>query len=1163
MFKTNRQRKKRTRVDIFHHDIPAKANRILHVILIGIFLIIFRVWHLSVIQYDEKLQESQKPQRKVIIEPAIRATIRDRFNLPLAINKISYQATILYAQLRNIPSIEWRKDENGQKIKIFKRKEYIRQLSEFLGEALGLDADRIEDLIHAKASYYSNVPFVIKSDISEKEYYLLKGLEKDWPGIHMRHLPQRYYPRGRVAGDIIGYMGAINRPQFEKILHEIKALEHFIHAHENDLEVDPPKGIETLAQAQKRLKDLKEKAYTIHDYVGKTGIEGTFEEQLRGFYGKKIYEADSKGHFLRELPGSRAPLSGHRILLTISAELQEYAESLLAQNEELRPVRKSKLTGPKNTVLTDKEPWIKGGAIVVMEPHTGEILTLASYPRFNPNDFIFCGSSEEKREKKSQIQRWFENEAYIAQIWNLQKPYERERFNESEKKFYEEKIWLTWNRYLDFILPHDGIVRQTLDQLYKIKDIVSLQRHIESLQSLLPEVDLYTIFNFLYTGEKHEPYRQNLKGKEKEAFLLRMDELKPVLNPIKEGLNPYLNHIEKNYDKVLVVDLCRLALNEERFSENLLNIKGQEKIENYRLQSGSFVTVHEFVKERLKELYHDIDFKEWRKQEEKEFLKNKRLEEKNAKIYPKPYLDYLDQQESQFFQDFWNAYRWEFVLTFLTGKQSTNIDLYQENLKPYLTYFTQWYNELKEGAHQSVKWKSDYDTLHFSIKNLPTELATSYLQSFRSFDELTRPLFGRYRSIRQAAPLEKHLAASFYPVYGFGCGRSHGYRQAAIQGSLFKLVLAYEALIQRFQKMGSQIVTPKDLNPLVIVDQVYQHGNTRYVGYTEDGKPIPQLYKGGRLPRSLAHQNNGRVDLIRALEVSSNPYFSLLAGECLENPDDLSKVAKLFSFGERTGIDLPMEIPGKVPTDLAENRTGLYAMAIGQHSLVVTPLQTAVMLSAIANGGKVLKPKIVRLTAGKEPLREENQQLLSKTNKSRSNKILGGIDSSLLTNLNLTSNSKENLINTIPTEVKRTLLMPETIRQMLLKGLKAATHRTHLENLSSLVQLYKEHPKAIKDFTELKNQLFGKTSTSESVENIDLDLDDGTNIYTHVWFGSIAFSPHDEKNKAFLLLKDEFGHPELVVVVYLRYGGYGKEAAPLAAQIVKKWREIKAKHGQF
>src|ERR1700759_1714069 len=108
--------RRRKRIDFQHHDIPTKANRILHFILITMVLILIRNWHLSIIQYDQKLEESQKPKRKTVIEPAIRATIRDRFNLPFAINKISYQATILYSQLRDIPSFTWQKDATGKRM---------------------------------------------------------------------------------------------------------------------------------------------------------------------------------------------------------------------------------------------------------------------------------------------------------------------------------------------------------------------------------------------------------------------------------------------------------------------------------------------------------------------------------------------------------------------------------------------------------------------------------------------------------------------------------------------------------------------------------------------------------------------------------------------------------------------------------------------------------------------------------------------------------------------------------------------------------------------------------------------------------------------------------------------------------------------------------------
>lgn len=1146
-----------------HHDIPTKANRILHFILIGMLLILIRVWHLSIIEYDQKLEESQKPQRKTVIEPAIRATIRDRFNLPLAINKISYQATILYSQLRDIPVFSWQKDETGKRIKIFKRREYIHRLSQFLAQQLDLDAERIEDLIHAKASYYSQVPFVIKNDLKEQEYYRLKILEKDWPGLHVRHLPKRYYPKGRVAADVIGYMGAINRQEYEKILHEIKALEQYIREHENEEPSDHFAEIENTQQARFRLKDLESKAYTLHDYVGKTGIEGVFEEQLRGFYGRKKFYTDSKGNFLRELPGSRAPLSGHRILLSLSSELQEYAEQLLAQNENLRNVRKSSLGEVKRTVIAQKEPWIKGGAIVVMDPSTAEILTLASYPRFDPNDFILGGENDEQKEKKMRIHRWFENDVYLAQLWNQQQPLTRERFNDSRQVFYDDECFLKWKTYLNFILPAEGKLRQSIDRVKTLSQAVEIQRHAISLCALFPDCPVYALFNFLYMGEGHEPHGLLLKGTEKQKFFLNLQSHQEEIENIKKQFDPYFNDLPRNYDKVLFIDLCRVAVDEERFSPFLLQKIGKESLENYHDQMGSLVTLTALVKEAAKELYHDLDFKMWRQREEKTFLKTKREEEKSAKVYPKPYIDYLDQQENAFFQEFWLAHRWDCLWTFLNGEigpAECRVGMI-ENLTPYLAHFLQWHQDLQSEAGQKVSWKETYALLQRAVKDLPRDLAIEYFQTMRSYDELTRPLLGKYRLHPRDVLLEKHLAAAFYPIYGYGHGRSHAYRQATIQGSLFKLVTAYEALIQRFQKMGKRVISLQDLNPLVIIDDVYQQGDSIYVGYTEDGKPIPQHYKGGRLPRSLAHKHIGRVDLLRALEVSSNPYFSLLAGECLDAPDDLSKAAELFSFGSRTGIDLPGEIAGKVPHDLAVNRTGLYAMAIGQHSLVVTPLQTALMLAAIANGGKILKPKLVKLTAGRQPARGEDQIVCLPHFPYQDSLALVGVDFPLFSAVSNTD--QESLVKVTPTEVRREIFMPEVIRQFLLRGLRAVTQRTHQENVTALARLYRQHPEAVRQFTELKEQLLGKTSTSESVENIDLDLHEGTNIYTHVWYGSIAFqNKQSDKNKAVFLLKDEFGQPELIVVVYLRYGGYGKEAAPLAAQMVKKWREIKQKYAK-
>ena len=280
-----------------------------------------------------------------------------------------------------------------------------------------------------------------------------------------------------------------------------------------------------------------------------------------------------------------------------------------------------------------------------------------------------------------------------------------------------------------------------------------------------------------------------------------------------------------------------------------------------------------------------------------------------------------------------------------------------------------------------------------------------------------------------------------------------------------------------------------------------------------------------------------------------------MASECLKNPQDLVEAAKLFSFGEKTGLELPGEISGHLPQDLSTNRTGLYATAIGQHSLVVTPIQTAVMLSAIANGGHVFRPTILKAISGNEPaLAPEDELSLSVFPLQEALSSIG-IDFPLFTALLPSSESRMRRL--AEPRIKRQIFMPEEVRSMLLRGLQATVLRTYQEGFSSLLRLYQSRPQAMTDLAQLKSQIVGKTSTSESVENLDLDRTEGTAIYTHVWFGCIAFREAKEEAKVATLLKKEpFGEPELVVVVYLRFGGYGKEAAPVAAEMLKKWRSI-------
>ncbi|HSW86778.1 MAG TPA: penicillin-binding transpeptidase domain-containing protein [Rhabdochlamydiaceae bacterium] len=1118
------------------HNIPLKANRVLNLILIGLLLILIRVWYLSVIQREEHLQQSRKPQRRIVIEHVERATIRDRFNIPLALNKMQYNAAVCYAQIRQIPSISWKKDVHGKLVRVQERMEYIKNLSTILAKELDMDPTYIEDTIHGKASLFPHTPFAIKEDISEQQYFRLRMLEKDWLGIQMQRAYKRFYPKGKIGADIIGYMGAINQKEYFEIAEEMRELEAYIAQREAGELPVLPKGFNTPMEARERLKQLQEKAYTINDLVGKAGIESVFDQYLRGFYGKKTYEVDVKGNFLRELPGSRKAIGGRRVMLSISSELQEYAETLLTQHETFRDLKDEE----GNVRLN--QPWIRGGAIVAMIPQTGEIVALASYPRFDPNDFIPARESQIKKRKQASIARWLENETYISDIWDGKRPLERERFSFDDKVFYEDALELTWDRFLDLILPMGSPLRSALDKIRDLKTAAHLQQTMQRLLNMSGQPSMKSLIQALY----HE-------DGDKKMMRAALNQYEPEISKLKQEADFYLGSIDHPNDKLLVIDLCRLVVDTDTFSDRLLSLIGNQSLSSFRAYCQAATSFQSLIRTEIQELYHDIDFTNWRQTHFKTFLKDKRKEEREKKLYTRPYTEYLDALEKDRFQEFWNNHRVEFLRTFILGTFPENISECGE-LHPYFAYLIDLHK-------QAAPHDPNLHLLKTTISHLPREAQLDYLKTMRPFSELDRPLLGRYRLLRneEGQQLEKHLAAAFYPSSGFGYGRSQAYRQSSPLGSVFKLVTAYTGLMERYQSLSGKIRDNDQLNPFTLIDDLKSDGrknsNAQILGYTLDGQAITRLYKGGRLPRS-SHSGIGKVDIFGALEQSSNIYFAILAGEHLQDPTSLSSAARLFGCGELTGIELPGEIPGNVPEDISHNRTGLYSFAIGQHSLIVTPLQTALILSAIANNGSLLKPKIIQIVAGKEPSREEEDVLLAGEYPFKDDLVRIGITFPLFTET--LSDQQKPYVFYNPTEIRRNVPLPKEINEILIEGMHRVISGPRGSARPGIIRTLQENPEGIKDFIDLHNQIIGKTGTAQILYKGTIDSESAAEMKNHVWFAGISYSSPKEKQ----FQSNTWSDPELVVIVYLRYGFKGgKEPAPSVAQMVKKWREICSKHG--
>lgn len=1131
--------------------LSQKAKKVLHLILLAFILISIRVWHLSFIQQSTREKEFHKPRQKTVIEQGERGMIVDRFGKALALNQVKYTASVSYGPIRHIPRVGTI-IENGRKKKIYRRKEYITKLSAMLAEILHMDSERIEDLIYAKASILSDAPFVLKEDISEEQYYRLKALENDWPGLSADRIARRFYPLGRVAGDIIGYMGAINQQEYSSFYEELQNLRSL----QKNLEAGRPitdiHGYDSLETALYRLKNLEDKAFFFHDVVGKSGIEGLMEEQLRGYHGKRVYLSDAKGNYLRKLPGGRDKVAGKQVTLTLSADLQAYAEQLLIDNERAREGRSVRYDPIKGSFTPYKQPWIKGGAIVVLDPNNGEVLALASYPRFDPNTFVSTGDLQQKKEKHYEMVRQFETEEYLSAIWDQVIPLKRERTIHLKDIPFDEEQFLTLDAYLTRILPEDSEVITALRKIHDIRGAYNIQQSFQRLLELSEQESAFDLLKYMFSSTPHYIYPSDpLNNEQIEWIRSHLYESKDEANYLIKNLAYYLDGVKKNYDKCLVIDLCRLLVCSDSFNENLLEEIGSQTLSDYRQACASFAVIDRVVKQLIKDAYHDFSFKFWRDEHGKSFLKEKRKEELKKNVYAKPYLDYFDKEEAKQFDAFWQSYRFPLITEFLGFECSLEHPC--KDWSYYRGLMRQWHAELSEGAYEGLDWKSAYRQLRMLMGSLSNSMAHQYLTTLRAFSDLNRPLLGRYRHIRPFNhQKESDLAKAFYPPGGFGYGRSYAFRQATPQGSIFKLVTAYEALRQRYHNLKGQIRDLEQLNPMTIIDDLHLGKQGKWnIGYTLSGHPIPQHYKGGRLPRSY-RSGIGKIDLFTAMEISSNPYFALLAEDFLENPEDLIRAAADFSYGEKTGIELPGEISGYLPKDVAYNKTGLYATAIGQHSIVVTPLQTAVMLSTIANGGYVLKPKIVQGYEGRQlspkdsDLLDQNQYSFQET----LNQV--GINFPLFTAFQEAYPNQR--VQFEEKESYGRIDLPPQVRDVLLDAMRSVVRGHTSLPAWKKIRSYDRNSPLVQDLKELSDEMVGKTSTAELVASVDVDLDKGTNIYKHVWFGGIAFPKDSITSRE---QGGNWGKPELVVVVYLQYADYGKEAIPLAAQMIKKWRELK------
>ena len=191
---------------------------------------------------------------------------------------------------------------------------------------------------------FSNIkPVTIAKNISNLSVNQIRELSGILPGAAVITEPILEYPYGTLASHILGYVAAISPEEYEE----------------------------------------KSETYDINDVIGKTGIEYTLEEYLKGKDGIRQIDMSVDGTITEEYISQEAE-AGCNVALTIDANLQKVTEKALENN--IKKIANGEYGGENDA---------NAGAAIVMNIKTGEILSLASYPNYEPELFIE-GISEKK-----------------------------------------------------------------------------------------------------------------------------------------------------------------------------------------------------------------------------------------------------------------------------------------------------------------------------------------------------------------------------------------------------------------------------------------------------------------------------------------------------------------------------------------------------------------------------------------------------------------------------------------------------------------------------------------------------------------------------------------------------------------------------------------------
>ncbi len=284
------------------HRFKQRVLTVQLLVLVCFVLLLSRLAYLQIVAHDSLLEQAENNRTAVLPTVPPRGTILDRNGVVLASN---YSAYTLEITPSKVPDLEATIQELSTVVDIQPR-----------------DRRRFKRLREESRSFDS---LPIRTRLTEEEVARFSAQHFRFPGVEIKARLFRQYPYGELASHVIGYIGRIN------------------------------------AREKARIEEEDEEGnYRGTEYIGKLGVEQSYERELHGITGVQQVETSAGGRATRRL-SSRPAIPGKNVVLSIDIKLQKLVEELYGQRR---------------------------GALVALDPTTGEVLAFVSKPTFDPNLFV-------------------------------------------------------------------------------------------------------------------------------------------------------------------------------------------------------------------------------------------------------------------------------------------------------------------------------------------------------------------------------------------------------------------------------------------------------------------------------------------------------------------------------------------------------------------------------------------------------------------------------------------------------------------------------------------------------------------------------------------------------------------------------------------------------